>query len=292
MSIRISRVSQGDELRPFAILTHAVVEARASEIAALRDPEPAPGVPALPARFLRHCDEQTVVGMHAVLRGMAAYPDGSTSERTFARHGVVAASCQAGRVAAARALVMLRDGGPVTVSPHIVPQASLHSIAGAVSVGLGMHGPHLGVSGGPDAIGEGVIAATSLLEGCGDDLPGVWVVLSEWAAEPVLGADGAVTDDPICRAIAFALSAADVDADLPVPRLALRLPRGPQDPPRDGDCEPARFEDFARALAVCAEGGAIVSWAFSAPGGIEFRIGRRSAAARSGAIRSGLREAA
>lgn len=291
MSIRISRVSQTDEPRPFAVETHAVVEARASEIDGLRDPVPEPGVPALPARFLRHCDEQTVVGMHAVLRAMAAHAH-EGHERTFARHGVVAASCQAGRVAAARALVLLRDGGPVTVSPHIVPQASLHSIAGAVSVGLGMHGPHLGVSGGPDAIGEGIIAATSLLQGCGDDLPGVWVVFSEWAAEPVLGADGAVTDDPVCRAIAFTMSAADVAADLPVPTLLLRMPRGPQGPLRGGGCEPARFEDFARALAVCAEGGPIVSWAFAAPGGVEFRIGRRAAAARSGVVRTGLREAA
>lgn len=291
MSIRISRVSQTDEPRPFAIQTHAVVAACASEIDGLRDPEQVPGVPALPARFLRHCDEQTVVGMHAVLRAMAAAPhDGA--ERTFSRHGVVAASCQAGRVAAARALVLLRDGGPVTVSPHIVPQASLHSIAGAVSVGLGMHGPHLGVSGGPDAIGEGIIAATSLLEGCGDDLPGVWVVLSEWAAEPALGPDGSVIDDPVCRAIAFTLSAADVAVGMPVPTLALRMPRGPQGPLRDGDCEPARFEDFARALAVCVEGGPIVSWAFSAPGGIEFRIGRGPAAARSGPAHTSLREAA
>lgn len=291
MSIRISRVSQADEPQPFAIQTHAVVEARASEIDGLRDPEPAPGVPALPPRFLRHCDEQTVVGMHAVLRAMAASArDGH--ERTCARHGVVAAACQAGRVAAARALVLLRDGGPVTVSPHIVPQASLHSIAGAVSVGLGMHGPHLGVSGGPDAIGEGIIAATSLLEGCGDDLPGVWVVLSEWAAEPVLGSDGSVTDDPVCRAIAFTLSAGAVPAGTSAPTLALRMPRGPQGPLRDGGCEPARFDDFARALAVCSEWGAIVSWAFSGPGGVEFRIGRRPAVARTGSAGTVLREAA
>ena len=288
MSMRTSRLLQANELRPFAVATHAVVEARAAEIDGLRDPEPVPGVPALPARFLRHCDEQTVVGMRAVLRAMAAHPH----EGTHARHGIVAASCQAGRIAAARALVLFRDGGPLTVSPHIVPQASLHSIAGAVSVGLGMHGPHLGVSGGPDAIGEGIIAAVSLLEGCGDDLPGVWVVVSEWAAEPALGADGSVSDDPVCRALAFTLSATGHAAGLPVPTLAVRMPRGPQVACYGGASEPARFEDFARALAVCAEGGAIVSWAFSAPGGVEFRVCRRPASARMFSSSTGLREAA
>jgi hypothetical protein len=54
------------------IVGHAACAARLSEIAALRDAVGPPGAPALPARFLRHCDEQTVVGIHAVLRAIAA----------------------------------------------------------------------------------------------------------------------------------------------------------------------------------------------------------------------------
>ncbi len=288
MSIRITRLSQTHEPRSFAVTTHAVVEARASAIDGLRDPCPKPGVPALPARFLRHCDEQTVVGMHAVLRALATHP----REHSVAGHGVVAASCQAGRVAAARALVLYRDGGPVTVSPNIVPQASLHSIAGAVSVGLGMHGPHLGVSGGPDAVAEGILAAVSLLEGCGDDLPCVWAVFSEWATEPSLAVDGRVHGDPLCRAMALALSGIDEDATATTPTLTVRIPAGHEAIADADGGEAVRLDAFARAVVMCAEGEAIVSWAFSAPGGVEIRVGRRPAVQPALPSRSGLREAA
>jgi len=141
------------------ITGHALVSARFSEIAALRDrPGPA-GAPTLPPRFLRHCDEHAVVGMHAVLAALAAR---GWAAPDLSRHAVVAASCRLGRVSAAATLTGLAAGGGVSVSPHIVPQCSLHAVAGVVSVGLGMHGPHLGVGGGDDALAEGLFAASRL----------------------------------------------------------------------------------------------------------------------------------
>ena len=270
------------------IMAHALVEARVSEIAALRDAPAPEGVAALPARFLRHCDEQTVVGMHAVLQSIAAHPRPRPS---FDGHGVVAAACQSGRVMAARSLALLKTGGAVTVSTHIVPQGSLHSLAGAVSVGLGMHGPHVGISGGPDALAEGLFAALSFSRPAAAPLPGLWLIVTEWDREPTLDrSSGDVCDDPICRALAVAL---EPGADAPL-TLTLRTPppgaavdAAPLDAPPS-----SQLAEFAQALAMCGEGGALISWALVCPWGAEVRIGRSRRAALDGRSRFGMREAA
>ena len=267
--------------------SHALVEARRSRIAALRE-EPGPaGAPALPPRFLRHCDEQTVVGLHAMLAAIAALPE---PRPALESHAVVAAPCHAGRLVTARALVALRDGGPVTVSPHIVPQCSLHSIAGAVSVALGMHGPHLGVGGGIDALAEGLCAALTLAGDPASGAPLVWLVATEWDEEPVLDEAGAPLDDPLCRGLAVAIEsagascrrtrraacgAADVSA---APRLELALHAA-------GGADSAQPAAIARpvaalagALDMCRAGAALVSWSLACPWGGEIRVQSRPAA--------------
>jgi hypothetical protein len=248
------------------IVGHAACAARLSEIAALRDAAGPPGAPALPPRFLRHCDEQTVVGIHAVLRAIAALPSG----RGVGGDAIVAASCQAGRIMAAKSLALLKTGGAVTVSTHIVPQASLHSVAGAVSVALGMHGPHLGVSGGADALVEGLLAAITLAADAG--APRVWLVVSEWDDEPVLDATGAATDDPVCRALALAIepgSAAAVGLEVHFPQAAAVVS------PAGG------LAAFTHALEMCGPGGALVSWTLATPWAAEVRIMRRRTAGRT-----------
>lgn len=243
------------------IVGHAACAARLSEIAALRDAAGPPGAPALPPRFLRHCDEQTVVGIHAVLRAIAALP----SAGGVGGDAVVAASCQAGRIMAAKSLALLKTGGAVTVSTHIVPQASLHSVAGAVSVALGMHGPHLGVSGGADALAEGLLAAITLAAAAG--APRVWLVVSEWDDEPALDATGAATDDPVCRALALAIepgSAAALGLEVHVP------PASAAAVPSTGS-----LAAFTHALDMCGPGGALVSWTLATPWAAEVRIMRR-----------------
>ena len=172
------------------------------------DPE---GCPPLPKRFLRHADEQSVVAVRAVQRAIAAIPGIDCS-----RHGVIAAPCQAGRIASSQTLSKYADGGGVTVSTHIVPQASLHSLAAAVSVGLGMHGPSLGVGGGPRALQEGLLTTAALVDTPGVD--GWWLVASELVGEPQLNADGQAGDATSARVEAVALLVSPASAAAPSPQ--------------------------------------------------------------------------
>lgn len=255
-----------DDAAECGIAGHAAFEARFSGIAALRDGAGPPGAPPLPARFLRHCDEQTVVGLHAMLRAIAALPEPVDLEQD----AIVAASCQSGRLMAAKSLALLKTGGAVTVSTHIVPQASLHSIAGAASVALGMHGPHLGVGGGADALAEGLLAAITLAGSAG--APRVWLVATEWDEEPALDPTGGTAGDPLCRAVALAIE--------PGGRRELKLgARFPQ-LPVESAVETGQLAAFIRALDMCGPGGALVAWTLTCPWGAEVRISRRRVAGR------------
>ena len=269
------------------VASHALVEATLAEIPGLRDQTVPEGVPALPSRYLRHCDEQTVVGIRAVLAAIAAHPEPRPS---FADYGVVAAPCQAGRIATAQSLAMLRTAGGVAVSPHIVPQCSLHSLAGAVSVALGMHGPNIGVSGGRHAVSEGLFTSLSLLA-ADESLPGVWLVVSGWTAEPSLDATGKPdcgrTQEarlgPICRALAVAVTAsADAVADRGISRrLTLHMPATLRVARPAAESHGAADEilDFALGLAA----GPAASWSHTCPWGAEIRLAPHAVA------RDGLR---
>lgn len=299
---------QAESAAACGITGHALVSARRSEIAALRDRPGPDGAPALPPRFLRHCDEHTVVGVHAVLRALAAR---GPEPVDLGRHAVVAASCQVGRLIAAQTLANLATAGGVSVSPHIVPQCSLHSVAGAVSVGLGMRGPQLGVGGGPDALAEGLFAAATIIHAAvaAGDPPCVWLVATEWEEEPTLDDAGLAAGDPVCRALAIAIEPDAPGADhaggrsgagvarglvaaarrTPAPSVAslslsLRFPERPRlrvvAPEAGGG-----LADFARALDMCREGTALVSWAIECPWGGEIRVSRRLAAAAPAHVR-------
>lgn len=260
---------QRSEVPDCGIRGHATVEAPLSAVPMLRDAPVPDGAPGLPPRFLRHCDEQTVVAVRAVLEAIARLPAPPRLDRC----GVVAAPCQAGRIATAKSLANLRVGGGVTVSPHIVPQCSLHSLAGAVSVALGMHGPHLGIGGGPDALAEGLFAAITLFRaGPASGCDAVWLLASAWDTEPLLDSSGAAIDDPICRAVAMLLvpgSMAEHD------RLTLTL----DVPGRDGpEAAGTSLVDFCRALEMCAAGTALTAWGVCCPGGAQVRLAARPAA--------------
>jgi hypothetical protein len=262
------------------VASHALVEATLAEIPGLRDQTVPEGAAALPPRYLRHCDEQTVVGIRAVLAAIAAYPE---PRPTFTDYGVVAAPCQAGRIATAQSLAMLRTAGGVAVSPHIVPQCSLHSLAGAVSVALGMHGPNLGSSGGEHAVSEGLFTSLSLLA-ADPSLPGIWLVVSGWTQEPLLDASGKPIDstpqhapsEPICRALAVALTAnADAVADKGISRrLTLHMPATLRiaHPAAERLGAAAEILDFALGLAA----GPAASWSHTCPWGAEIRLAPRA----------------
>ncbi len=223
-----------------SILTHAAVEVRLSEIAALRD---APGLatdPPLPKRFLRHCDEQTVVGMAAVLRAIHRLP---APRPTFDRWGVLAASCQAGRIMGAAALIGARKIGPQGVSPHVVPQSSLHSPASAVSVALSMHGPHFGIGGGPEAFDEGLLAACSMVS------QPHWLTLTAWEMEPSLDAEGSPISDPICRGLAIGLVPGEAAAAAATITVSPRARREARAIPEELPSMASRIRSLAEALS-------------------------------------------
>lgn len=203
----------------------AVVTARLTEIPLLaRQPAPA-GAPALPARFLRHADEQTVVGLQAVLRTLGA--GDPAHPRDLTGDAVVAASCRAGQLTAARTMVGLERQGPVGVTPHVVPQCSLHSLASAVSVALGMHGPNIGVAGGPAAIREGLMAASTLAMTLTAPAA-IWLIVTGWDDQPCLDDEATPQTDPTCRSLALCLQAVPHGSTLPQETPHLVMTQNPQ----------------------------------------------------------------
>jgi hypothetical protein len=118
--------------------------------------------------------------------------------------GILAAPRFPGRVTGAATFRRYEQGGPGTISPHIIPQHSLHSVAGAISVALGLHGPSFGIGGGPEAVAEGLTAALTFLSSC--PVPGLWLVLTGWDPEPVPDGRGGSLTKSVCRGVALALA--------------------------------------------------------------------------------------
>lgn len=248
------------------VASSATVESPLSEIPALREAPFPVGAPSLPGRFLRHSDEHTVIGMRAVLEAIAHFPDPRPSFEAF---GVVGSPCLPGRMASARTLMQLQAEGPATVSPHIVPQCSLHALASAVSVGLSMHGPNIGIGGGPEAIAEGFITSLSLLDH--SNIPGLWLVFTEWKNEPTLDAQGIAPPDAMCRGVAICLMPTQRGAA----RLTITLPGTRLTSDSDARTTPqatGTLAELAHALAACNQGDVRADWLHVCPWGAHVRI--------------------
>lgn len=259
-----------------AVTARATIAVRLTGMLPLRDGGWPESAPALPRRFLRHADEQTVVGMHAVLAAITAIPEPLALEG----HGVIAASCQAGRIAAAHTLVQAKHGGGVTVSTQLVPQGSLHSLAGAVSVGLGMRGPNIGVSGGPNALSEGLLTAFSWLHGSGPvACDTTWLVITGWDDEPALDTEGRPTTDPVCRGVALAVTRAAAASAAKGPQLTLHFD------PRDNSGNPSTssagsLRSLADVLSAHASAATPLQWSHRFPWGGGVRLTAVTAAHR------------
>jgi 3-oxoacyl-(acyl-carrier-protein) synthase len=134
-------------VRTCGLAAHAFLSVPAEAIAGLRQrPGPVVGEP-LPTTFLKHADEQTVVGLAAVYQAIddhALAPAGAA--RPFADWAVVAAPRFIGRAALAQALPRFVREGAWGVSPHLIPHRSLHSMSGAISLALKAHGPNFRTS--------------------------------------------------------------------------------------------------------------------------------------------------
>jgi hypothetical protein len=152
------------------VIAQAMFRANPAEIPALRK---APGGSTVPAALLRHSDEQTVVGLAAVLR---AIREGGLDPDGFGEWAVLAAPRFLGRAAFERAFPQFRAEGAWGVSPHLIPAHSLHSPSGTISQALKAHGPNLGVGGTPGGEHEALLFAATLLQA--EASPGVWVVLT------------------------------------------------------------------------------------------------------------------
>jgi hypothetical protein len=152
------------------------------------------------ASAVKQSDEQTVLALCAVLRAAA---DAGWEGRSFAEWGVIAAPRHLGRLRVASALDRFGRQGPRSVSPLIIPNCSLHSTAGTLSMALGAHGPNFGVGGGHGGVAEALLAGLALAGEGG--VPGVWVTVSEWDPEPVPDASGETTTPAEGYAAALAL---------------------------------------------------------------------------------------
>lgn len=191
-----------------AVRATAVVEVDLADLPALRD---APGTPPsgpLPNRFLRYSDEQTVVGLAAVIRAMHSP---ALQGVDFSDWGVVAAPRFPGRIGAAATLRKFRQDGACSISPHAIPQFSLHSVSGAISVGLGLHGPNFGIGGGREAMAEGLTVAISFADW--RTLPGLWLVFTELHPDANPDGQGSSHTPACCRAVAMALTADNGQGD-------------------------------------------------------------------------------
>ena len=147
-----------------------------------------------------------------------------------------------------------------------------------MSVALGMHGPNVGIGGGPDAVAEGLFTAVSLVRpGGGADADGVWLIASDWAEEPRLDETGAAIGDPVCRAVALLVEPDAAEAA--ALELAIHFPAasGPRGGATATDAAHDTLGDFARALDMCATGGPLASWTVECPWPAEIRLSRRAA---------------
>jgi hypothetical protein len=245
-----------------AIVAAGSAAARLSECAAFRKTAPAfPGVD-LPGHFFKHADEQTIVALRAVEQAAERY---GIDTRELTGWGLVAAPRYIGRLTGANVLYKFPRGGTTSVSPHIVAQCSLHSVAGAASIALGMHGPNVGIGGGRFAIADGLVAALTLFEtAC---VPGVWLLVSEFDAEPLPDEEGRPLNDPTCHAVALALVPGGSGAS----QLTLRL--GGQANSRGQECPEPTVNEIAACIGG-AQRGLAARWAAWLPWGgrVEMRL--------------------
>jgi hypothetical protein len=236
-----------------------VAQATQATLPALRQKPGRVGGAPLPASFLKHADDQTVVGISAVLRALEME---GLAETSFHDWGVVAASRFMGRTAVAGALLKFKIEGAWGLSPHLIPHRSLHALSGTISQALKLHGPNFGSGGAADAL----LTAAALL--AGGDLPGVWVVLTGWEPEPITDAKGVLlTPDCVCQAIALAL----VPLASGGPRLSLRVLPAGTDPRRNGHggFGLLSLESMARVLAEPGGPAASVVWQLPFGGRVE-----------------------
>jgi hypothetical protein len=151
--------------------------------------------------LLKHSDEQTVVGLSAILHAIA---NQKLHDVPFTDWGVLAAPRLLARSAMIVSLQRFLAEGAWGVSPHMIPHRSLHSPSGTISHALRIQGPNFGVGGGPDGAVQVLLAAVALL--ARRALPGLWVVWTAQEPEGAMDLDGRGDPHTVCRGLAVALA--------------------------------------------------------------------------------------
>jgi hypothetical protein len=233
------------------LLAYAAVRVLPEELPALRQ-HPGPGLgERLPAGLLKHADEQTVVGLAAILEAIDRY----RLTLPFTDWGVLGATRFLGRVTLAASMRRFAAEGAWGLSPHLIPHRSPHALSGTISQALKIHGPNFGVGGGPHGAGEAVLTAAALLGT--RPLPGAWVVLTGWDPEPAPDRDGGSATPAACCAAALAL----VPARAGWSGLRLRVGPGTGRAAPAWAAEPLTLEQLVAVLAAGEMPAPPLTWA-------------------------------
>lgn len=204
--------------------------------------------------LLKHADDQTVLGVSAVLRTIE---QSGWQDRDFSAWGVVAAPRFPGRLSLAPSLEKFQQRGPASVSPLIIPNLSLHAMAGSISLAINAHGTNFGVGGGHGHLIEALLCALTIRPdtGCG-----LWVVATQWNPEPIPDTTGASVIP--AAGVAVALALAPQECAEPA-RYQLRVQSSPE-PCRSSD---SGLIELSNRLVAQNDASARFRWASEVPGG-------------------------
>jgi hypothetical protein len=153
----------------------------------------------LPHAFVRHAEDQTIAALVVVLQALNSLPEPLPQAEQW---GVLAAPEYFGREATLAALRRYSQEGPSAISPHLIPNHCLHSLAGSLSVLLGCHGPNYGVGGGPGQFLDLLLAGfCEIAQGV---VPGYWLVATGWR-QGIRELGAMAAESEVCLALALAV---------------------------------------------------------------------------------------
>jgi hypothetical protein len=239
-------------------------------IAGMRKKLPAWTPTDTPGHFLKYSDEQTVLAVAAVDQAISS---ADLDVKQFQNWSIIAAPRFIGRIAGVGTLARFDRGGGPAISPHVIPQHSLHSISGALSILLSSRQPNFGVGGTGDSLAEGLFAALTFPAG---NRAGVLLVATAWEPEPQLDNEGNCTNSPVCHAVTLGLQATAAASDSGNLRLSVD----------DGSIDARRtvhwFENAAglcNRLAALVPGGPAGYFAWRLPWGATLALEARESVA-------------
>jgi hypothetical protein len=238
------------------VLAFGSVGLTPQELQQLRPNFKAPEGIKLPQGFFKHASEQTIAALAAVFQAMTRQ---GLAANTFEDWYVLGAPRFIGRAAMAGALTKFKIEGAWGVSPHLIPHRSLHSISGAISQALKIHGPNFGIGGGCSSAEEGLLTAATLVDASRPT--GVWIVMTGWDPEPEITTPN-IEQNIACNALALAL--VPIRADFQGWRLRITRPGAfgysTEQVNNQRVSEPLSLEQVQWALAAMSQGKFMAGW--------------------------------